>query len=233
MTNSGLFLAAFADGENDKQKASEGKPQGLEAREQLFLQTFGQPAKEALPEPHMGQNWRLNLAKVSKLSFTEKYALSDFEGVPYRQLPAWIIDGGYAIASQDETKYQKKAFSETGLNQTERNQVFNAAKADAEALVAMTQSELLRDSDVLDGEIASLSSKYGAELMGLLNEVDPEAASYINARKKTKEAEARAAKETISQEQIAAEIKSAQEALGLQHLSANQVDSVIRGSEAE
>ena len=231
----GLFVEAFGGDSRKEQGTNRGLPQGPDARAQHFQAAFGQPARAALPEPHLGQSWRFDMTKVSKLSFEEKYSLADLRDIPYRDLPAWVRDGKYAVASQEETKHQKEAFSATGLTQTERNVVFDQAQADAEALAAMTQSELLRDSAVLDGEIAAMEARYGSEMISMLSDVNPEAASYINARQKTKAAERKAQEqinqETASKDDVAAEIKAAQEAIAAMGGNPLVADSVARGSE--
>ena len=63
--------------------------------------------------------------------------------MPYRDLPAWVRDGGYAEPSAEE-KNSKAAFAETGLTQSERNQVFNAFAADVEILATMSERETAR-----------------------------------------------------------------------------------------
>lgn len=230
-----LFMEAWG-GESPKEpEAGKGLPQGPDARAKHFQAAFGQPARATMPEAHLGQSWRLDMTKVGKLSFAEQYLLGDLKGVPFRDLPAWVRDGKYAIASQDETKHQKEAFSATGLTQSERNVVFNQAQADAEALAAMTKSELLRDSAVLDGEIAAMEARYGSELVSMLGDVDPEAASYVNARKKTQAAEQKAQvqidNEEAAKSDVAAEIKAAQEAIAAMGGNPLVADSLARGSE--
>lgn len=231
----GLFMEAFG-GESPKEpEAGRGLPQGADARAKHFQAAFGQPERADTPKPHLGQTWRLDMTKVSKLSFAEQYSLSDLKDLPFRSLPDWVRDGKYAIPSQDEAKHQKEAFSATGLTQSERNIVFNQAQADAEALVAMTQSELLRDSAVLDGEIAAMEARYGSEVISMLSDVDPEAANYVNSRQKTQAAE-RKAQEQIDNEEaakgdVAAEIKAAQEAIAAMGNNPLIADSVARGSE--
>ena len=230
-SRSDLFQEAFGN-QAAKEEAAQGKPQGPDARGKLFSDAFGQPTKQDLPEPHLGQSWRLDMTKVARLSFTEQYALSEYEGTPFRALPAWVRDGKFAIPSQDEAKHQKAAFAETGLTQSERNRVFNAAQADAEALAEMTKSELLRDSAVLDGEINAMQARYGNELLEMLNGVDPEAASYINARQKTQAAEAKVVAQSVDEAAIRAEIQAAQQAIA-QMGGGNPLiaDAQLRGSE--
>lgn len=187
----------------------------------LFLAAFGKPSQEKSPTPHLGQTWKFNMEKVKTLSFDEQYSISDLEGTPYRDLPDWVLQGGYVIASADEKKYQKDALAKTGLTQSERRAVFNAATADAQALAAMTTSELLRDSAVLDNEIAALKAKYGDELIPMLVDADPEAAKYIQGRIKVKEAEQQVTRQqeevASSEASIAAEIANAKAAIAAQN----------------
>lgn len=187
----------------------------------LFLAAFGKPAQEKPPTPHLGQTWKFNMEKVKTLSFAEQYSISDLKGTPYRDLPDWVLQGGYVIASATEKKHQKDAFAETGLTQSERNSVFNAAQAAVESLVAMTESQLLRDSAVLDGEIASLQAKYGNELLPMLIDADPEAAKYIQSRIQVQAAEAKVKSQqeeaANSQASVAEEIRAAKEAIAAQN----------------
>ena len=193
----------------------------MQDRQNLFIAAFGKKESNDVPTPHLGQNWRYNMKKLEELSFDEKILIGNLEGTPYRELPQWVLDGGYVTPSHDEKKYQREAYTETGLTQSERNAVFDAAQADAEALVAMTSSDLLRDSAVLDSEIASLQAKYGEELIAMVGEIDPEAANYIHSRAKVKQAEALALKRrdqaATDKDAIANEIKAAQEAIAAQN----------------
>ena len=104
----------------------------------LFADAFKAEPKAA-PKPHLGQNWRINNTKARGLSFTEQYALGELADVPYRDLPDWVRDGGYAEPSADEKRHQKEQLAETGLTQSERNQVFNAFAAHISALADMSE----------------------------------------------------------------------------------------------
>ena len=129
-------------------------------RARLFADAFKAELKAA-PKPHLRQNWRINNAKARDLSFTEQYALGELSDVPYRDLPDWVRDGGYAEPSADEKRHQKEQLAETGLNQSERNEVFNALAAHVGALAEMSERELLRDSAALDHELASTIKRWG------------------------------------------------------------------------
>ena len=106
-------------------------------RAKLFSQAFASSAKKDLPQAH---SFRWDNTKVAKLSFAEKYSLNELEAKHYRELPAWVRDGGYAVPSENERKFQKQQQAETGLNQSERNFVIDTKRADAEALSAMVKS---------------------------------------------------------------------------------------------
>ena len=90
---------------------------------------------KAAPKPHLGQNRRINNTKARGLSFGEMYSLGELQDVPFRDLPDWVRDGGYAEPSADEKRHQKEQFAETGLTQTERNLMFNAFAAQIDALL--------------------------------------------------------------------------------------------------
>lgn len=103
MSNSNLFLQAFSgdEGSGDSDLTI-GKPGTFGEREKAFLVAFGQdPAKE-MPKPHTGQNWRVDNIKSKKLSFGELMQLQELASISYRDLPAWVIDGGYAVPSAGE-----------------------------------------------------------------------------------------------------------------------------------
>ena len=130
-------------------------------RGDAFEAAFTQPKSENLPTAHKGQSFRWDNTKIAKLSFSEKFGLGDLEGMSYRDLPAWVRDGGYAEPSADEKRHQKEQLAETGLNQSERNEVFNAFAAHVGALAEMSERELLRDSAALDHELASTIKRWG------------------------------------------------------------------------
>ena len=83
--------------------------------------------------------------------------------MPYRDLPDWVRDGGYAEPPADEKRHQKEQLAETGLMQSERNQVFNAFAAHISALADMSERETLRESAALDHELASTIKRWGQE----------------------------------------------------------------------
>ena len=182
-------------------------------RDDLFQSAFAHDNDFKRPTPHLGQSFRFDQTKVAKLSFAEQYTLSEFENTSYRDLPAWIRDGGYAIPSSGERKVQKQLQETTGLNQTERNLVFDKANADAQALAQMVGSDILRGTETLDNEITFYLNRYGDELSEMLGEVSPEAANYVTSRLAVKAAEAKVTKQQEEAPDVAAEIKAAQTAI--------------------
>ena len=217
MSNSDLFLQAFGEKSPDNESASSGKSVSSDERARLFADAFKAEPKAA-PKPHLGQNWRINNTKARGLSFTEQYALGDLADVPYRDLPDWVRDGGFAEPSADEKRHQKEQFAETGLNQSERNQVFNAFAAHISALAEMSERETLRDSAALDHELASTIKRWGQEqVMEALKEASPKAAEYFAAKLQVQAAEAKAAAaknaELAKEQTVADEIRAAQEAI--------------------
>jgi len=241
MSNSDLFLKAFGGGGGDKKEKGEGVYRSADERELLFKLGFGQEKRPGAPTPHLGQTFRWDMTRVAKLSFDEQMSLSQYEGQSYRDLPAWIRDGNYAIASDTEKKHQREMQKATGLTQSERNLVFDAAQADAEALVAMTQSDVLKDSRVLDGEIERLTERYGEELTAMLAEINQEAAAYVHIRKQVKAAEQKQARaeadEVAHQEQVKAELAEAQRNIELMNASTAAdlltADAIARNSEQD
>nr|WP_115093676.1 hypothetical protein [Synechococcus sp. UW106] len=214
-----LFLDAFG-GESSKQarEVSKGaKYLTNDERAELFQDGFGHERTEA-PRPHLGQNWRINVQKTRGLSFGELYQLQDLQDVAYRNLPDWVIDGGYAEPTAAEKRYQKAQFEETGLTQSERNSVFNQFAADVGALAVMSEKEILRDSPALDYELASTIKRYGQEqVIEALKEESPKAAEYFAAKLQVQAAEAKAAAiaeaEQAKGQSVAEEIRAAQEAI--------------------
>ena len=193
MSTTDLFLSAFGGKEPEKDVASNSKSVSPDERERLFASAFRSESKAA-PTPHLGQNWRVNNVKARGLSFGELYELGELRDVPYRDLPDWVRDGGYAEPSADEKRHQKKQFAETGLTQSERNEVFDAFAAQIEALADMSERETLRDSAALDHELASTIKRWGQEqVMEALKDEFPKAAQYFAAKLQVLAAEAKAA----------------------------------------
>lgn len=176
-------------------------------RNKLFESAFGGDKKQQTPTPHTGQTFRWDLNKVSKLGFEEQYSLSAYDGVSYRDLPSWILDNGLAVPSSEERKHQREMQSQTGLTQSERNTTFNAYQADIEALVAMSESEILRGSSVLDGELNTLFSRHGREVVMESLDEFPQAKEYFSAKIKVAEAGAKVAKIQADQRSKAATVK--------------------------
>ena len=114
MSNSDIFLQVFGGKSPEKDAASSGKSVSPDERARLFADAFKAEPKAA-PKPHLGQNWRINNTKARGLSFTEQYALGELADVPYRDLPDWVRDWGYAEPSADEKQHQKEQLEETGL----------------------------------------------------------------------------------------------------------------------
>ena len=146
-------------------------------------------------------------------------------------MPEWILDNGYVEPTKAEKKLQQDLEAETGLTTSERSQVFNKARADTQSLASMTTSDILRDSEALDFQIAWFQNRYGKEAMSMLKEVDGEAAAYVHSRLKLKAAEEKA---TSSDESIRQELQDAQKAIeahnaatGLQNISADAMQAEL------
>ena len=242
MTNSDLFLDAFArgSGKNAREVNQGVKRLSNDERAELFQNGFGREKTEA-PRPHLGQSWRINVQKTKNLSFAEQYSLGELKDVPYRELPDWVIDGGYAEPTAAEKRYQKAQFEETGLTQSERNSVFNQFAADISYLADISTRELLRDSAVLDGEMARIFARYSkGEVLAAMREEHPQAAEYFTAKANALEAEAKAAAiaeaEQAKGQSVADEIRAAQEAInamqeetsnGLKEVSADALQAEL------
>ena len=153
------------------------------------------------------------------------------QDIPYSDLPAWVIDGGYVEPTKQEKKRQQDLTDSTGLTTSERKAYFNAALADTEALASMTTSKILRDSAALDKQITFFQNRYGNQAMSMLKEVDGEAAAYVHGRIQLKAAEESA---TSSDESIRQELQDAQKAIeahnaatGLQNVSNDAIQAEL------
>ena len=195
-------------------------------RETLFSQAFPSKAKKDLPQPHKSFRWNTN--KVSRLSFVEQYNLQEFENKHFRELPDWILDAGLAIPSDEEKAFQREAEKATGFSQSERNQVLDTKRADAEALASMVNSKILAGTEALDSEISFYQARYGAELIEMLKSVDADVSKKVESRIKLKAAELKA-----KQEKEAAEKDLEQAKLAIASMKANPAafEAAIRGSE--
>ena len=199
--------------------------------DQLFQAAFG---REEIVSPRAvtGSRYRINASRMKSLSFAEKMQMQAYidQDIPYADLPAWVIDGGYVEPTKAEKKRQQQLTDETGLTTSERTQVFNAARADTEALASMTSSEILRDSAALDDQIEHFQNRYGSQSMEMLKEVDAEAAAYIHARLQLKAAEKRA---TQGEESIRQEIEAAKAMIDAQNNPGSLENISVEAMQAE
>ncbi len=167
------------------------------------------------------------------LSFAEKMEVQAYidQDVPYADLPAWVIDGGYVEPTKAEKKRQQQLNDATGLSISERKQVFNAALADTQILAEMTVSEILRDSQAIDSEIQHFLKKYGDQAMTMLEELDADAATYVHARLRVQSAEKKVtdSDESVRQEiqQAKAMIDAQNSAVGLENISAEAMQAEL------
>ncbi|EAU74277.1 hypothetical protein [Synechococcus sp. RS9916] len=217
-SNSDLFLQAWAGKTNAQKEAELGKALTPDQRTDTFLAAFATPAEAKLPTPIVGQNWRWDMVKLAKLSPTEQYMLTQYEGCKYRDLPSWIQDGGYVKISDSEKKYQREMLKETGLTQSERNEVVDHAAIHIGALGDMLQREVLKGSKALESEIDRCIERFGNDLvMTMLEEIDPAgAAELIKVQQiRATTAAAKDELELVSNQeaQVRAEIKEAQAAI--------------------
>ena len=200
--------------------------------EQLFQSAFGRE-ETVSPRAVTGSRYRINAAKMKSLSFAEKMQLQAYidQDVPYSDLPAWVIDGGYVEPTKAEKKRQQQLTEETGLSISDRTQVFNASLADTEVLAGMTTSETLRDSLAIDSEIQHFLKKYGDQAMTMLEELDAEAATYVHTRLRVQSAEKKVtdSDESVRQEiqQAKAMIDAQNSAVGLENIPAEAMQAEL------
>ncbi|WP_114991980.1 hypothetical protein [Synechococcus sp. UW179A] len=200
--------------------------------EQLFQSAFGRE-ETVSPRAVTGSRYRMNATRMMNLSFAEKMEVQAYidQDVPYADLPAWVIDGGYVEPTKAEKKRQQQLNDATGLSISERKQVFNAALADTQILAEMTVSEILRDSQAIDSEIQHFLKKYGDQAMTMLEELDADAATYVHARLRVQSAEKKVtdSDESVRQEiqQAKAMIDAQNSAVGLENISAEAMQAEL------
>ena len=169
-----------------------GPSETKEDRTRLFEQAF--TAETALPKPNHN-NWRVNNSRASRLSFQELMLLNEFveAGVPYQDLPSWVIDSGVIEVDRDEKKKQEQLTKETGLDLTQRKTLFNALQARTEALAELSENPLVRDTDVLINTFDMTAEKFGLDaVMAELKDRFPNAAKYFDRKLTVRNAEAAA-----------------------------------------
>jgi len=204
-----------------------GPQESKEDRTRLFEQAFAGDGKP-LPKPSFS-SWRVNNNKASRLSFSELILLNDFveAGVPYADLPAWIRDSGVLEVEKDEKKKQEQLTKETGLDLSERQTVFNAFKAQTEALAELSENPIVKDTDVLMMQFDNTAGRFGLDqLMDELQQKFPNAAEYFSKKLTVRQAEAEA-KKAQQQQQAATrkDLETAKQRLLL--------DAIERNAEVE
>lgn len=221
LDSSRLFLNAFGDGAPEPEATSTSRNTSPRERQDLFKVGFGTPDVK-IPTPNFS-SWRINnQAANAKLSFSEIYQLGEYIGTPYDQLPAWIRDSGCITVDRKEKSRQADLTRETGLDLSERQQQFNAKTATIEALAAMSSSELLRDSEVLQDELAAAIKRFGQDdVMAGLATVDPSAAKYYAAKLRVAEAEA---KVLATQQRDADETQSVADEIAAAQIAINELN---------
>ena len=234
MSTQDLFLKAF--GGKDAEANAIGPQTDPSARTDYFLAAFAAEPKQ-LPKPNY-KSWRLNATKARGLDFAELMELDRLqkEEVHYSELPTWILEGGYVLPTQEEKARQRQLEKETGLNTVERAQLFDAFKAEVGALAMMAEKESLRGSIFLDEYLQKAFERFGeADVMDQLKSDYPQAAQYLVAHIQTKRAEAAQAQAMLDaetkQQDVAAEIRAAQEAIAAMADNPLVVDAQIRGIE--
>ena len=221
--NRSLFLDAF--NVQHENKADSGAPVNQQSRENLFMLAFGQDsAKKDYTAPSI-VDYELNVAKgdPSKLLLLDEYIK---DGVQYAELPVGLralVKPKRPLAK--ELRHQE---DNTGYTLEQRQTAFDALQFNVDYLASLAVADL--PASMIHSEYLKLKEKFPGEAVDQsLQDTHSTVLSTVRAQETAKKYN-----ETQSnQVSVAAEIKAAQEALGLQHLSANQVDSAIRGSEAE
>ena len=236
--NSKLFLDAFAGKSEAQGRAEQGKQLSPDQRAEAFQVAFGKPAEKPLPTALVGENWRWDMSKLSKLPPAQAYVLGQYDGVPFRELPAWVIDGNYVKISAEEKKYQAEMLKETGYTQSERNQLIDHAAAHIGALGDMLQREALQGTKALESEIDRVIQRFGQEeVMAMLEEIDPAGAAELIKVQQVRATTAAAKDElelvSIQEAQVRQEIKDAQAAIQAMNDAAGLDDISTEAMQAE
>lgn len=241
MNRSDLFLDAFG-GESEKKQVADRSvsPFSPDERAAAFVTAFGSSNTGEMPVANKGVgSWRINNQKMAKLSFSEQWSLGELKDVPYQELPAWVLDGGYAVPSAEEAKLQKELNAIDGYSTVERKQAFNVFAAEIDVLAEMASREILRDSNLILTEYERVVNRFGAEEVNrALAETSPEAANHFRVMKAEQKArqEAAEADAKASEESVRRELQEAAEAI--QKMGGNVPDAMsirdaqVRGSEA-
>lgn len=212
---SDMFRLAFGGKrEGDKATALGQQQMNSDQRTEAFLSAFA-PRRD-LPKPTF-TGWRMNAIKAARLSFAELMEVEELRTahVGYDNLPAWIRDSGVAVPDADVKREQDRLTKETGLDLTQRQELFSAFEAEVAALDAMSRKEILQGSPILDGEFKTVCARFGTEqVLERLAELNPEAAKDFVSRQRVQAAEAKAAEaKAISEADTRRDLQQAREAI--------------------
>ena len=148
-------------------------------RTKLFEQAFSE--QKELPQPNR-RGWRINNTKAQKLSFADLFALQALydKQVGYEDLPAWVVDGNIIELNKEAKRDLAKQEEETGLTQKERKTIFNALKAQTEALAELSVNPITAGTSVLTETFDLACERFGRkQVMDELAEHFPNAAQYF------------------------------------------------------
>jgi len=237
---SSLFLDAFG-GESEKRQESDRSvsPFSPDERAAAFVTAFGSSNTKELPVANRGVgSWRINTQKMAKLSFQEQWALGELKDVPYQELPAWILDGGFAVPSKEEAKLQKDLNAIDGYTTVERKEAFDVFAAEVNTLSEMASREVLRNSSLILNEYHRVCDRFGTEEVNrALAETSPEAFQHFRVIKAEQKAlqEATEAQAKASEESIRKELQAAADAIqkmgGDVPAEMSKLDAQTRGTE--
>lgn len=224
MDTSKLFLDAFG-GDSPQGGQAVGQGRTLDERTAMFVSSF--KSETELPKARR-VDWVLNTVASRKLSTGELFQLQDHldRGTQWADLPHWIREGNYVSPDKRTKQREAQLTEETGYTTTERQAIFNAFNAETAALAAMTKSELLRDSQVLNWELQKMFDRFGeGQVMDELKAIDPEAALFLTSKLKVQREEAKIIEAQQSEAtSIREEIQAAQAAIEAMNQENNNAD---------
>lgn len=221
MSRMSLFLDAFD--ESHENKADSGTPVNQQSRESLFMLAFGQDsAKKDYTAPSI-VDYELNVAKgdPSKLLLLDSYIK---DGIQYAELPVGLR--ALVKPKRPLAKELRQQEDSTGYTLEQRQTAFSALEFNCDYLAALADSGL--PDSMIYSEYLKLKEHFPGEAVDQsLQDEHQQVLATIRAQETAKKYN----ETQSSQASIAAEIKAAQQALGLQHLTPNAVDNVLRNSE--
>lgn len=221
VTNSGLFLAAFGGDDFDNRKAE--TPLEKSSTE-LFQLAFGQDAakKDYQAAPIVDYELSVSKGDPAKLLLLDSRMK---EGVQYRDLEIGLRD--MVKPKRPLAKELRRQEDETGMNLDERQELFDALSFNCDYLSSLADAGL--PANIIADEYKKLKDRFPEQAIDeSLAETNQHLLANLKAQKRVEQFEAQKLEAAKGQKAVAAEIKAAQVALGMENFKPNQIDNVLR-----